>query len=448
MKTILPENLISLAKACDKPLYLVGGSVRDFLSGMPKKTGNIDWDICSPTPVEEFRALAEKHAFEIKSCYKNTGTLKLKSADGQEYEYTRFRSDKYIRGTHTPVEVYFTDDICLDAKRRDFTANAVYYDIQADKFVDPLDGITAIKEKRLSTVAPSKKVFGEDGLRLLRLARFCAELGFTPDEKCLIGAKENAKLIRDIAPERIFTELSAILVADTKYGVKDGHYRGFKILDETRVLDEIIPELTLGRGLTQRADFHNYDVLEHSLHALLHADVSVRLPALLHDIAKPLCHFRDGTSYLHPQEGEKLCEKVLTRLKAPKKTVERTAKLTLYHMYDLNCQVREVKLRRFLVENYAILAELLLVKQADFSGCKDDLSIAPTVARWKNLLAQMKKEKVPFTLKEMAVNGDDLLAVGMKKSVISQTLYKLLMHLAVNPQDNNKEKLLSLAPKL
>jgi tRNA nucleotidyltransferase (CCA-adding enzyme) len=285
-------------------------------------------------------------------------------------------------------------------------------------------------------------------LRLLRLARFCAELGFTPDNDCLLGAKQNASLIRDIAPERIFAELSAILVADRKYGVKNGHYIGFKILDETRVLDEILPELTLGRGLKQRADFHNYDVLEHSLHTLLHADISIRLPALLHDIAKPLCHFRDGTSYLHPQEGAELCKKVLARLKAPKKTIEKVAKLTLLHMYDLNGLVKEAKLRRFLVENYQILDELLLVKQADFSGCKDDVSVAPTVKKWKALLSKMKQENVPFSLKELAVKGDELLALGIQKNAVSTTLYKLLMHLAVNPKDNKKEKLLSLATKL
>jgi tRNA nucleotidyltransferase (CCA-adding enzyme) len=448
MRALLPKKLIALANDCPAPLYAVGGSVRDFLAGMQRKSGKPDWDITSTMPVETLEKIAREHGFEIKSCYKNTGTLKLKCGDGEDYEYTRFRSDKYVRGIHTPTEIFFTEDITLDAKRRDFTANAVYYHIQADEFIDPLDGITAIRERRLSTVAPAKKVFGEDGLRLMRLARFCAELGFTPDSDCLLGATKNASLIKDIAPERIFAELSAILVADEKYGVKDGHFRGLQILDTTRVLDEIIPELTLGRNLTQRKDFHDYDVLNHSFHSVLHADISVRLPAFLHDIGKPLCHFRDGTSYLHPQEGEILCERVLKRLKAPKKTIDKVKRLTLLHMYDLNGQVREPKLRRFLVENYDILDELLLVKQADYSGCKDDLSVAPTVKKWKELLEKMRKEKVPFSLKEMAIKGDELLSVNIPKASISTILKKLLLHLAVNPEDNTKERLLLLATKL
>ena len=179
MRKILPKNLILLAEAVPKPLYVVGGSVRDYLAGFPLSTP--DWDICSPLSAEKFAELAKTHGFEVKSVYKNTGTVKVKDAEGVDYEYSCFRSDKYVRGTHVPVEIYFTDDITLDARRRDFTVNAVYYDVKSDNFVDPLGGIPAIQEKRLTTVAPAEKVFGEDGLRLMRLARQAAQLGFAPD---------------------------------------------------------------------------------------------------------------------------------------------------------------------------------------------------------------------------------------------------------------------------
>ena len=100
------------------------------------------------------------------------------------------------------------------------------------------------------------------------------------------------------------------------------------------------------------------------------------------------------------------------------------------------------------MENYDILDELLLVKQADYSGCKDDLSVAPTVIKWKALLEKMRKEKVPFSLKEIAIKGDELLSVNIPKASISTILKKLLLHLAVNPEDNTKERLLLLATKL
>lgn len=443
MREFLPTSLILLAKSTPTPLYLVGGSVRDHLAGFSAISP--DFDICSPLPAEDFAKIAEGNGLFVKSVYKHTGTVKLQDKDENDYEYTCFRSDKYVRGEHTPVQIYFTEDIALDARRRDFTCNAVYYDIAADDYVDPLDGITAIKEKRLTTVAPANKVFGEDGLRLMRLARQAAQLGFRPDGETLEGAKANAQLIRDISPERIFTELCLLLQADQKYGVKNGHYTGIRLLEEIGVLALIMPELTLGKNMIQRADFHDHDVLEHSFRVLLYSHPSIRLAALLHDVGKPFCTLRDNNRYDHNLQGARIARDILNRLKAPKKTVDRVCYLTELHMYDLNCETRENKLRRFLVQHYNVMDELLLLKQADFSGCKDNLSPAPTVVRWKALLAQMKAEKVPFSLKELAVKGNDLLALGIPAPSISTILQKLLEHTAITPQDNEKQRLRRIA---
>ena len=447
MRNLLPKNLFHLAENCENALYVVGGSVRDHLAGLAQKNGERDFDLCSPTPIEELIKSAKKSGFTVRATYKNTGTLKLQDEEGIGYEYSCFRSDEYVRGTHVPVQTTFTTDITLDARRRDFTCNAIYYDIKAGEYLDPLGGVQAIKEKRLTTVAPAKKVFSEDGLRLMRLARQAACLGFSPDNDCLLGAKENAALISDISPERIFAELSAILTADEKYGVQNGHYAGLKLLDETRVLDYILPEITAGRNLSQRADFHKYDVLEHSLRAALYADKSVRLAALLHDVGKPLCQDRDGNVHAHPEEGEKLASAILTRLKAPIKTIDETAKLVALHMYDFNCKTGENKLRRFFAKHYAILEKLLLIKQADFSACTDDLSIAPTCSRWQTLLEKLRNERAPLNLKQLALSGKDLLDVGIKPCRVSEILQKLLYHAVCNPKDNVKERLIKLALK-
>ena len=443
MRRILPKSLVNLAQYTPKPLYVVGGSVRDFLANLHPITQ--DFDITAPLSAEIFANVAQEHGFTIKSVYKNTGTVKLHDEEKNDYEYTCFRSDTYVRGVHVPVEIHFTEDIHRDARRRDFTCNAVYYDIQANDFVDPLDGITAIHEKRLTTVDTPKKVFGEDGLRLMRLARQAAQLGFTPDQATLDAATYHAALIKDISPERIYTELLAILHADEKCGVPNGHYYGMQILDKTRVLDYILPELALGRDMQQRKDFHSYDVLEHSFRALLYADKTIRLAALLHDIGKPVCTLRDGNTYAHNEEGARIVKEVLTRLKAPKKTIDQVSTLTLLHMYDLDCKMGENKLRRFLVNHHAVLEELLLLKQADFSACKDDLSLAPTVKKWRALYEKMQSEHTPFCLKELAVNGNDLLELQIPPHKLSTILQKLLEHTAVNPEDNKKERLLRVA---
>ncbi len=450
MLSILPNELKTIATACPAPLYVVGGSVRDFLAGLtPKKP---DWDICAPLSADEFAALASEKGFSVRATYRNTGTVKLLGKEG-EYEYSSFRSDEYVRGVHAPVHVYFTTDITLDARRRDFTCNAVYLDIRAGRFVDPLGGIAAIKEKRLTTVDDPQKVFGEDGLRLMRLARQAAQLGFEPDEACLLGAKSNADLILDISPERVFDELVAILTAEQKCGVADAPYHGLRLLYETGVLARILPELTLGDPLAQRADFHKHTVLEHSLRAVRYMEkldegYPLRLAALLHDVGKPACTLQRGNAHGHDEAGETLVQDILTRLKAPKKVTADAAWLCKWHMYDFNLQTGEKKLRRFFVRNAAKLENLIKVKQADFSACADDTSTAPTCARWESLLLKMREEKVPFSLKELAVNGKDLENERIPAPLLSKILQGLLDHTAVRPQDNTKPALCKKAKEL
>lgn len=445
MREIIPKNLQKLANLCS-PLYLVGGSVRDFLCGFPVNQ-NTDWDICSPRAEDDLLSAARKCGFSVRAVYRHTGTVKLE-ADGFGCEFTRFRSDKYVRGVHTPSEITFTADIATDARRRDFTANAVYYDIAAGEYRDSLGGIADIKSKTLRTVAPAEKVFGEDGLRLMRLARFTAQLGFAPDGDCMKGAKTHCALIDDIAPERIFTELNLILYADKKHGVKDGVLRGLHVLRDTGVLARIMPELAAGNQMAQRPDFHDYDVLEHSLRCCAYAPEEIRFAALLHDVGKPYCMERDGNFYAHPEEGARIAREILTRLKAPAKLIRETERLTLLHMRDLDGKTRENKVRREIVKNYDILDKLLGLKQADYTACKDDFSPAPTVVKWNNILAKMEKEGAPRALAELNINGAELQKIGVKPVRTGEVLQELLLHCAERGERNSKEYLLRRAAKL
>lgn len=446
MRDLIPENLVKLAENCPRPLYLVGGSVRDFLCGFPVGA-HTDWDICSSITEDELISAAEKAGFTARAVYRNTGTVKLTDKNETSCEFTRFRTDKYIRGYHSPVEILFTDDIVQDARRRDFTCNAVYFDVAEGDFCDPLGGIEDIGRKLLRTVAPAKKVFGEDGLRLMRLCRQAAQLGFSPDGDCLEGAKQNAALIRDIAPERIFSELDLLLHADGAHGIADGPYRGLTLLRETGVLAEIIPELAKGNGLKQRSDYHDYDVLEHSFRCVKYSPPELRFAALFHDVGKPFCIERDGNFYAHPQEGARLAREILTRLKAPKKLTEETERLTLLHMLDYNCAMRENKVRKEIVQNYALLSSLLVLKQADFSACKGDLSPAPTVVKWNNILGKMKEEGAPRNLAELAIGGSDLIAAGVPPHRVGIALTDLLFYAAYDGKKNEKSVLLKHAMK-
>ncbi len=440
MKLALSENLTALAKGCPFPLYVVGGFVRDALAGLDAA----DVDICAPADTDEFVKVAENCGAKINAVYKNTGTVKLKFG-AEAYEFTCFRSDEYVRGAHRPVKTFFTDDMLLDARRRDFKCNAVYYDIGAECFCDPLGGIADIEQRRLTTVADADKVFGEDGLRLMRLARQSAQTGFAPDGECLSGAAKNAALISDVSAERIYAELNAILHADLRYGKAYGQYGGLALLDKTGVLDFILPELTAGRGMAQPEEFHSHDVLEHSLRAVKYANPSVRLAALLHDIGKPYCRITRGTYHGHETEGARIASEVCARLKVPKKLAVETTRLCEAHMYDLRLDARENKVRKFIVKNFDIYEKLLLLKQADYSACKDDLSEAPCVSKWKEIYGKMKREGAPFNLKELKTGGGELAAVGVPKDRIGVILGELLTDCAMEPKLNDAEKLLKRA---
>lgn len=442
MYALIPEKLKELAAALEKPLYAVGGACRDFLAGLSALKS--DWDICAPLSAEEVCACAEGAGFAISAVYKNTGTV-LMSADGENYEFTSFRTDKYVRGKHSPAEVFFTDDIASDARRRDFKCNAVYYDIAARKFVDPLGGIDDIKNKRITAVVDAKKVFGEDGLRLMRLCRIAAQIGFTPTDGCVEGARENRELIDDIAAERIWAELNAILYADLKYGVNGAQYAGLKLLNETGVLGRILPELALGENMLQRKDYHDHDVLEHSLRCVLYAPPEVRLAALLHDAGKPYCKLNYGKFARHEEEGAIIAEDICKRLRVPAKAAARAVELVRWHMYDLSGAAAENKVRKFIVNHLNIFDDLLLLKQADFSACKDDLSVAPCVEKWKNIYAKMLEEGVPLTLKELDLRGDELIGAGICPDETAKTLKMLLGECAIGNVKNEKQKLIKYA---
>jgi len=444
MKKLLAEKIVEFAQSLPAPLYVVGGFVRNFLiDGKPSK----DVDLASPMGTDTLVELAEKFGIKVVAHYKRVHTVVLQ-IEKQKYEFTSFRKEEYENGgAHAPSHASLTSDIMEDATRRDFKCNAIYYDVKDGRFVDPLGGIEDVKNKTLDTVVSPDLVFEHDGLRLMRLARFAGELGFTPTDSVLKSARKNAKNVNDISAERVYAELTDMLVADKKhdFSPKDGHYRALKVLDSTRVLDEILPELTLGRGMAQRSDFHNYDVLEHTLKSVMYAHHSVRLPALLHDVGKPKRMIEYGKYHSHDVEGKILARKILARLKAPVVVARETEFLVGAHMLDLKCDMRENKVRLFIVENYGYIDKLLKLKTADYNACKDAKGEPESVIKWKEIIKKMKADGTPFCIKDLKLSATELMALGFTGKEIGETLKRLFRHAVLTPSDNKKEKLVKLA---
>ncbi|MCD8201102.1 MAG: HD domain-containing protein [Clostridia bacterium] len=444
---LIPEELETLAAECERegvPLYVVGGVVRDAFLGVRRE--GVEYDVAGPSDTDKMVEMAKRAGFFIVSVYKRIGTVKAKKG-GVSIEFTSFRRDSYVKG-HRPESVMFTEDIKEDALRRDFTCNAVYYDISRGQFLDPLGGIADIRAKICRATRNPADVFAEDGLRLMRLARISCQIGFDPDPETRRGARENVALIRDIACERIWAELDTILHADKKYDVRDAHYKGLVTLYECGVLSEIIPELAAGDGMAQPPNYHKYDVLRHSLRCVLYAPPGIRLAALLHDVGKPACKTETGHFYRHEEAGVDIAAEIMRRLRVPKEEARRVKFLVRWHMYDCDCKASEKKIRKFIIENPSLFEDVLAIKQADFSACKDDLSECPTVTKWKGIYAAMKNEGVPMSLKELAVRGNVLLDAGIEPQNVGTILKALLYECAIGALPNDEEHIVRRAASM
>ena len=221
-----------------------------------------------------------------------------------------------------------------------------------------------------------------------------------------------------------------------------------KILQKTGVLGYILPELSAGDGMKQPPRYHDHDVLEHSLRCVKYAHPIIRLAALLHDVGKPYRMQHFGNYHTHEICGAEIARDICLRFRVSSKLTESVCKLVALHMYDLDCAARESKVRRFIIRNYGCLNELLLLKQADYSACKDDLSVAPSVEKINSIVTKMREDGAPFTLKELAVNGEEIIGAGVKKELTGKVLNRLLEDCAVGLVKNDRTNLLNYALKV
>lgn len=436
----IPSPLQRLANvfAPRATLYAVGGFVRDSLLDI----NCYDIDVCSKLTVDKVKELLCDTEFVVSDKNLRVGTVHI-STSGFTVEYTTFRTDSYPEnsGAHDPSVVVFTDDITLDAKRRDFKCNAVYYDVAADRIVDPLGGVADIENRVLSVA--DEGVFEADGLRVLRLIRFMAELGFGIEEGTLRSAKENAWRVKDIAVERIREELNGIFTAELKHPalcVRDGHIRGFRLLDELGLVDLLLPELAELKGLPQPKQYHLYDAYEHSIKAFELSPPSLRWAALLHDVGKAEAVRIGGNMHGHDALGEATTRKILARLRFKNADISRISRLVGRHMVDINGNTSVAKLRRFAIENIDIIDDLCSLIDIDALASAGEIT---RTNRLREAYKQLVADGVPQKIKDLKVSGADLVEMGVDEKYRGAILKDLLYDTAMDPQLNDREKALS-----
>jgi len=424
-------------------LYTVGGCVRDELMGLEC----FDVDVCSKLEVETVKTILKTSDFAVSDKNLRVGTVIISSGDFH-VEYTTFRTDSYDRtkGDHAPTKVVFTDDQRLDALRRDFSCNAIYKDVLKDEIVDVVGGLNDLKNRVLRTVDEPERVFEADGLRILRLVRFAAELGFEIEPKTFEVAKANAWRVKDIAVERIRDELNRIFVADTRHkelGLKKGHLAGFMLLDELGLLDMLLPEVTALKGLKQPTKWHLYDGFGHTVKAFEVAPQNLRWAALLHDVGKAVCMARQGNMHGHDVVGEEMARKILERLKFSNAETERICGIVRWHMVDINGDMRWNKLRWFAVEHLAIADDLCAFKRVDSEASCGE----PHDSRLKDALEEVRRDGTPLALKDLKVSGEDLIALGVAPKDRAKALKDLWRATVYNLELCDREKALQYLKK-
>lgn len=444
------EKLRRLALAFERegaPLYAVGGAVRNGLLGLPVN----DVDITARLHPETVEALCARSGFSLRAKGAAFGTLDISSGD-ESYEYACFRAESYSPGgAHRPDEVRYSETLEEDAVRRDFTVNAVYREIISGEIVDPTGGVADIGRKLIRATSDDPNVImRDDGLRIMRMARFAAELGFKIDPETLEAARANADGLKSIAPERIWEELLKLLMSDARYGSgKKSLYYGLEALHLAGAYRAILPELARCDGVSQRRQYHAYDVLHHSLHAVEEAPpvIEIRLAMLLHDVAKPVCLSDHGNMHGHEEVGAEMAREILGRLRCPRKLSERVATLVRFHMYDLNGNARERTIKKRFVElGPEVARELPAIREADVHGSGIITGEVESAARWRDVLARMEAEGAPMSEGDLACNGNDIcewlgIAPGPEVGRIKRTL---LLHCACRPRDNTRERLRAL----
>lgn len=438
MQIELPEKVKSIINTLTDAgfeAYAVGGCIRDSLLGRVPQ----DWDITTSAFPEQVKALFHK---TIDTGIKH-GTVTV-LAEREGFEVTTYRIDGEYEDARHPKEVIFTRSLTEDLRRRDFTINAMAYN-ETNGLVDIFDGVGDLTRRIIRCVGNPRERFTEDALRMLRAVRFGAQLGFSIEEDTGAAIAELAPALKCISAERIQTELVKLLVSD--------HPEEVRTLYETGISREIFPWLDEMMETEQKNPHHCYNVGEHTLVTLknIPADKVLRLTMLLHDIAKPRCLTVDEAGVYHfkghPQEGARMAGEVLRQLKFDNDTTARVKALILWH--DDNPPVTPANIRRAIHRvGRRQYPDLFAVKRADTMGknpAQQETMLA-YIDAYEAEYRRILQEEQCISLKELAVDGSDLIAAGMKPGKkIGETLDYLLKLVLEEPECNNRETLLKLA---
>jgi tRNA nucleotidyltransferase (CCA-adding enzyme) len=437
-KTI-KDNASTLEKA-GYEAYLVGGCVRDLLLGKNPK----DWDIATNATPDQIISLFPKTFYE--NTFGTVGIVNENVTDEtlKVVEITPYRMEgKYSDNRH-PDEVIFCKNIEEDLSRRDFTINAIAFNLE-NGLLDPFNGQNDIKKREISSVGDPDKRFNEDALRILRAVRISAELGFMINTNTTKSIVKNAHLLKNISRERIRDEFIKIVSCKTPA-------LGLELLRTLKLMSFIIPEVEETYDIGQNKA-HSFDVWNHLLKTLqCSADkdwpLEIRLAALFHDIGKPRSRRwskekKEWTFYGHDVIGAKMTEKILHELKLPKKIIDTVVKLVRWHMFFSDTEQITLSAVRRIINNVGQdhIWDLMNVRIADRVGTGRPKENPYRLRKYKSMIDEALHD--PISVGMLKLNGKDIIEVTESNSgpKIGHILHILLEEVLDDPTLNTKELL-------
>jgi poly(A) polymerase len=452
MKITAPRWLSDLAQIYSSEshqLFLVGGAVRDQLLDKPVN----EWDCATDALPSKTEHLLRKAGVKgINKIGERFGTI-VGNYHGEVVEITTFRSEEYSEYSRNP-EVKFGTDIESDLARRDFTINAIAYDLQNSKILDPHNGVADINNRRIHAVGRAVDRFREDPLRMLRAIRLAAVLGFTIGHETLSAITTERERFSLLSIERVNQEVSKMLLAKSPSA-------GIKLLVETGLITYILPELLPSIDLEFDAKEHK-DIYAHILQVLDNTPpkLELRWCALLHDIAKPLTRKKIGGEYHflgHEVVGARMAKQILRRLKYSNEFVEYVSKLTYLHQRIPNDDGSwtDGAVRRFVRDAGELLEDLFIFAEADSTG-KNERKLQEYRKKRENLkkrITQLEQEAEIAKIKS-PLSGDELVELFHRKpgpwiKPIKDELLRMVLDNELHAEDKKKavEIARRLAPK-
>lgn len=434
----LPDSILTCIQMLEQAgfaAYVVGGCVRDACLGRIPQ----DYDMCTSALPEQTEEVFQDYRLVLAG--KKHGTIGVVTEDGV-VEITTFRTEGEYRDNRHPDWVAFVPEVEQDLARRDFTVNAMAWS-PTRGYADPFGGREDLKWGILRAVGDSEKRFREDSLRILRGVRFAVRFGLTVDSETERAMYSQAYLMENLARERVFDELCKLIPG---MQLED-------LLRFAKILAAVIPELEPMIGFDQRSPHHAYDLYTHVAHVVsaVPKDLTIRWAALLHDIGKVPTFTQDETGrghfYGHAPKGAQMAEEVLRRLKAPTALRQQVVLLIEKHMLRLTPDKKMLR-RQIGRLGWNTVEQLLALQKADMgrkgTGKPEEMEIFEQI---REILEEIRTEDSCLSLKDLAVKGNDLMALGFAGKAIGQTLNALLEQVLDETLPNEKQTLLAWAER-